>query len=66
MARMQNFVDEIKENAPLVKQEDEIAFQSQKDRMDTLALISAVEIGIVILFGAYQYFRLKNIIEAKY
>lgn len=34
--------------------------------MDTLALISAVEIGVVVLFGFYQYFRLKNIIEAKY
>ncbi len=57
---------EIKDNAPQVKQEDEIAFQDQKDRMDTLAVISAVEIGVVIVFGFYQYFRLKSLIEAKY
>jgi hypothetical protein len=66
MSHMENFVKEVKDNAPKVKQEDELAFESQKDRMDTLAIISAVEIGVVVVFGFYQYFRLKGLIEAKY
>ena len=54
-----------KNSSAEVKQTESDIYEEQMATITTMQTVSLVEIGVICLFGIYQYYRLRGIIERK-
>lgn len=66
MKNMEFLLKTIKEGSSNAKKEEDLIFEEQNNKMKTLTLVSGIEIIVILTFGAYQYWRLKVLIENKH
>ena len=65
LIRSQKLFETAKEYSSKMKTTEDESFEEQKQRIETLKLVSFIEFAVICVFGAYQYIKLKNIIESK-
>lgn len=65
LSRSQNLFEVAKTYSAKMKASEDESFEEQKQRIETLKLVSLIELAVICAFGAYQYIKLKNLIENK-
>ena len=45
------------------KDNDELIFEQQNEKIKKIEAISFIELGVILLLGGYQFYRLKGLIE---